>query len=268
MNAKDKTKDKTNVIALLTDFGIADYYVGAMKGVILSVNPKANIVDITHEIPAQNIASANFTLRACYRDFPKKTIFVAIVDPGVGSKRKAIMVETEDYFFIAPDNGLLSFVFNETKNFRVIELTNDKFFLSPISRTFHGRDVFAPCAAHLSNGIKPELFGLEINDYVSNAEKKPRALTENETGAEIINIDRFGNIVTNLKSEDVPEYSAVNINENTIEKLYEHYSQAEESEVFMIWGSAGYLEISAYRDSAADVLRAEIGQSIELRKTR
>jgi hypothetical protein len=141
-----------NMIALLTDFGTADYYVGAMKGVILSINSDVTIVDISHEIEPQNINAASFTLRSCYRNFPPKTIFAAIVDPGVGSDRNAILIETENYRFIAPDNGILSFVFNGTEKSRVFELTNDKFFLPSISRTFHGRDVFAPCAAHLSNG--------------------------------------------------------------------------------------------------------------------
>src|SRR5215203_3896424 len=124
-----------NLIALLTDFGTQDYFVGAMKGAILSINRDARIVDITHEIAPQNIKSAGFTLRSCCKDFPAKTIFVAVVDPGVGSPRRAILVETDDYFFIAPDNGLLSFVFNESKDFRVFELTNQQFFASKISST-------------------------------------------------------------------------------------------------------------------------------------
>jgi len=124
------------IIALITDFGTRDYYAGAMKGVILSINSRAQIIDITHEISPQIITSASFTLRACYVNFPKKTVFVAVVDPGVGSSRKAILVETEDYFFIAPDNGLLSFVFNETKIFRVYELSNEQFFGKTVSRTF------------------------------------------------------------------------------------------------------------------------------------
>lgn len=255
-----------NVIALLTDFGTADYYVGAMKGVILSINPDAKIVDISHEIEPQNINAASFTLRACYRNFPPKTIFVAIVDPGVGSDRKAILIETQNYFFIAPDNGTLSFVYNETSNFRVFELTNDKFLLPSISRTFHGRDIFAPCAAHLSNGITPEEFGEEITDFVCNKELKPESISENEIEASIINIDRFGNIVTNLKSTDTPEKFVLNINGNIIKKLYRHYSEANGLEAFMIWGSAGYLEISAYRDSAAKVLKAVSGQKIKLRR--
>jgi hypothetical protein len=256
----------SNIIALITDFGTADYFVGAMKGVILSINPAARIIDITHEIAAQNIASAGFALRACYREFPKKTIFVAVVDPGVGSNRKAILVETEDYFFIAPDNGLLSFVFNGTENFRVYELANENFFRRPISRTFHGRDVFAPVAAHLSKGINPKEFGAETNDYVYKAENKPKNLGENEIAAEIIHIDRFGNLIANFRKEEAPENFSLEIAGKTIEKIRDYYSEAERSEIFMIWGSAGFLEISVFQDSAAELLKVETGQKIIVRK--
>ncbi|MGI8884219.1 MAG: SAM hydrolase/SAM-dependent halogenase family protein [Pyrinomonadaceae bacterium] len=255
------------IIALITDFGTADYFVGAMKGVILSINPVAQTIDITHEIPPQNIASASFALRACYRNFPEKTIFVAVVDPGVGSNRKAILVETIDYFFIAPDNGLLSFVFDETESFRVYELSNEQFFRRPISRTFHGRDVFASAAAHLSNGAKPEKFGAIIKNYVHAAENKPQNSGENEIAAEIIHIDRFGNLITNLRKKDAPENFSLKIAGQTIEKMREFYSEAESAEVFMIWGSAGFLEIVAFNDSAAALLNAEIGQKVILRKT-
>jgi hypothetical protein len=143
------------IIALVSDFGTRDYFVGAMKGVILTINRNANVIDITHDIEPQNIASAGFTLRACYGEFPPQTIFVAVVDPGVGSDRRAILVETEKYYFLAPDNGLLGFVFDETENYCVYALTEETYFRRPVSRTFHGRDVFAACAAHLSKGVAP-----------------------------------------------------------------------------------------------------------------
>ncbi len=259
-------KSAPPIIAFVTDFGTTDYFVGAMKGVILSVNPAVLIVDITHEIAPQNVAAASFALRACYRNFPAGTIFVAVVDPGVGSARKAILVETEDYYFIAPDNGLLSFVFDEAKIFRVFELTNEKFFHHPVSRTFHGRDIFAPAAAHLSKDSKPEKFGAEIEDYVHNAENKPQINNENEIAAKIIHIDRFGNLIANLRNADAPENFTVKIAGQTIEKTREFYAEAENAEVFMIWGSAGFLEIVAFRDSAAKLLSVEIGQKVIARK--
>lgn len=241
-------------IALLTDFGTKDYFVGAMKGVIFQINENAKIIDITHDIAPQNIESASFNLRASYKNFPKKTVFVAVVDPGVGSDRRAVLVETPDYFFIAPDNGLLSFIFNEAEKFRVIKITNEKFFIQPTSKTFHGRDIFAPCAAHLSKGVNPEEFGDEIDDFVKIPELEPRKISESEIEAQIIYTDHFGNIVTNLTREDLPERFHLKINDRRIENLKNFYAEAEKDEVFMIFGSAGFLEIVAFQNSAQTLL--------------
>ena len=266
LNQKPKTKDQSpQNIALLTDFGTKDYFVGAMKGAILSVNPKAQIVDITHEIEPQNIRSASFTLRACYKNFPGKTIFVAVVDPGVGSERRAILVETGDYYFAAPDNGLLSFIFSEAEEFRVFELTNKKFFAANVSTTFHGRDIFAPVAAHLSKNIQPTEFGREISDFVCWEENKPRQMSKNRIEAEIIGIDRFGNLITNLKKEDLPAGFVLEISGKRIEKLQNHYAESQPGKVFMIFGSAEILEIAVFQDSAKGILKAEIGQKIAVK---
>ncbi|HEY0459753.1 MAG TPA: SAM-dependent chlorinase/fluorinase [Pyrinomonadaceae bacterium] len=250
------------IIALLTDFGNRDYFVGAMKGVILSINENVHLIDITHEIEPQNIKSASFNLRACYKNFTVGTIFVAVVDPGVGSARRAILVETEDYFFIAPDNGLLGFVFEGTVDFRVFELTDERFFAGEISRTFHGRDVFAPVAAHLSNGVAADEFGAQIEDFVRFEENAPRKISEAEIEAEIIETDRFGNLITNLKREDLPEEFTLLIGETRIEKLKSYFAESARGEIFMIFGSAGYLEIAVFKDSAKNLLHAETGQKI------
>ncbi len=252
-------------IALITDFGTKDYFVGAMKGAILSIAGNAAIVDITHEIPPQEICAAGFTLRACYRDFPVKTIFVAVVDPGVGSNRKAILIETKDYFFIAPDNGLLSFVFNETNDFRVFETSNEKFFKHPVSRTFHGRDVFAPIAAHLANGVKPIEFGNEIKEFIRFEEAEPRRISGNEIEAEIIHIDRFGNLIVNLKREDLPKHFTLEINGKSISRMQNFFAEIETGELFMITGSAGFLEVAAFKNSAANLLNVKVGQKIILK---
>ena len=249
------------IIALLTDFGTKDYFAGAMKGAILSINAGAKIVDITHEIPPQNIKSAAFTLRACCEDFPAKTIFVAVVDPGVGSARKAILVETEKYFFIAPDNGLLSFIFNEG---RVFELTNTKYFAEKISRTFHGRDVFAPVAAHLSVGVEPNELGIETKDFVCFETAAPRSLSGETIEAEIIHIDHFGNLITNLRARDLPEEFSLEINGKTIERRRNFYAEAEAGEIFTILGSAGFLEIAARQNSASKLLNAQSGGKISI----
>lgn len=279
-------RSNRNLIALLTDFGAKDYFVGAMKGVILSINAKANIVDITHEIEPQNIVSASFTLRACYRDFPKKTIFVAVVDPGVGSSRRAILVETDDYFFVAPDNGLLSFIFDRSRasifseseknprslarksaprNVRVFELTEENFFRRPVSRTFHGRDVFAPVAAHLSNGVKKEAFGREIRNFARLPASAPQRINETKIEAVIIHTDRFGNLVTNLRREDLPEKFSLKINGKKIAKLQNYYAETANDEVFMIFGSAGFLEIAAFKNSAANLLKIGNKRKIDVK---
>jgi S-adenosylmethionine hydrolase len=253
-------------IALITDFGAQDYFVGAMKGVILAINPNAKIVDITHEIPPQNIRAAGFNLRACYGDFPLKTIFVAVVDPGVGSHRKAILVETENYYFVAPDNGLLSFVFNEENDFRAFELTNEKFFKNPISNTFHGRDVFAPVAAHLSNGEKAFDFGAETTDFVRFEESKLNKISAHETVGEIIHADRFGNLITNFKSENLPKDFTLSINGKTVSRMRRFFAESEKDELFMIVGSAGFLEIAAFQSSAANLLNAAVGETVILKE--
>ena len=256
------------IIALLTDFGTQDYFVGAMKGAILSINRSARIIDITHEIPPQNILSASFTLRACYTDFPKKTIFTVVVDPGVGSDRRAILVETEDYYFIAPDNGLLSFIFNADRAFRVFELANEKYFKHPVSDTFHGRDIFAPVAAHLSNGVEPGKFGNELKDFVSFQENKPQKNSVGKIEAEIIHIDRFGNLVSNLRSEDLPEDFTVLISGKRISKVQRFFAESDKTELFVILGSAGFLEIAAFQDSAAKLLKVEPSQKFIIEKNQ
>ncbi len=260
------------IIALLTDFGLKDYFVGAMKGAILSICEAVKIVDITHDVEPQNVRAASFTLRACYENFPPKTIFVAVVDPGVGSNRRAILVEAGDYFFIAPDNGLLSFIFNENEtsgasnSVRVFELTNEKFFARNVSRTFHGRDVFAPVAAHLANGIAPDEFGSEINDFVRFEESEPRNVSDKIVEAEIIHTDRFGNLITNLRKENLPEKFSLEIAERKIAKLQTFFAEAERGEIFMIFGSAGFLEIGAFQASAQNLLKVKTGAKIFVTK--
>src|SRR5262249_37163093 len=150
------------MITLLTDFGLSDYFVPAVKGVILTIGPGTEIIDITHDVPAQDVQSAAFTLGACYHNFPAGTIHVAVVDPGVGSSRRAIVVEAADstgYFFVGPDNGVFSYVYARESKVRVFHITDDRYFRHPVSPTFHGRDVFAPVAARIACGARPEEIG-------------------------------------------------------------------------------------------------------------
>jgi S-adenosylmethionine hydrolase len=245
-------------IALITDFGTKGYFVGAMKGVIFAINPDANVIDITHEIPPQDIHSAGFSLGACYKNFPEKTIFVAVVDPGVGSNRRALVVESTKYTFVAPDNGLLSFAFDFEEGFRVFEIENDELFLKPVSNTFHGRDIFAPVAAHLSVGVKPETVGKEIKDFVKLNRNQPRMIANNRIEGQIIHIDRFGNLVTNLNVDDLPEKFELKIRGHTIENISQNYSEAERGKPLLILGSAGYYEISVSQSSARDILQVVV----------
>ncbi|GIU81605.1 MAG: hypothetical protein D6687_07730 [Acidobacteria bacterium] len=253
-----------SVITLLTDFGTKDYFVGAMKGVILSINPNAVIVDISHEIEPQKVASASFVLSNAYHYFPPKTIHVVVVDPGVGSERRAILVETPRYFFVAPDNGLLSFVFeSQDEMLKVYELTNREFFLPEVSRTFHGRDIFAPVAAHLSIGALPEEMGKRIHDPVRLKAAVPQKISERRFVGEVIHIDRFGNLVTNFRNE-LPKNFVLKMGDQLIGKHYKFYSEAKGEELFSIIGSSGFLEISIFQDSAASRLKAFIGQKVEM----
>ena len=252
-----------SIITLLTDFGTTDYFVGAMKGAILAVNSQATIIDITHEIEPHSVRSAAFTLFAACQTFPENTIHVAVVDPGVGSNRRAILAVCDGSFFIAPDNGLLEFVFQNTSDLRVFHLSNDKHFRRPVSQTFHGRDVFAPVAGALSNGVSPTEFGAEINDFVRLETKKPERTNENTIETEVLHIDRFGNCLINLTRADLPTDFANNlrleINNQTISKLQNYFAEAAVGEIFMIFGSANLLEIVAYQASAANLLKIKVG---------
>lgn len=252
------------IITLLTDFGTRDYFVGAMKGVILSINENIDIVDITHEISAQDVRAAAFTLKNYYRHFMQGTIHVCVVDPGVGSNRRAVLVETDDYCFIAPDNGLLSFVLAEQENYRAFELTNEEFFHRPVSRTFHGRDIFAPIAAHHSNGVTAERFGREIDDLETFEIPLPRAVGEKKVEGEILHADRFGNLVTNFKNENIPGKFQLETNGKPIVRHQTFYGEAEPGEIFSICGSAGFLEIVAFRDSAQKLLDVRTGDRVYL----
>jgi len=243
------------VITLLTDFGTADYYVGAVKGAILSVNPNVVIVDITHEIPPQDIEAGAFTLLAAYKTFPRGTIHVAVVDPGVGSSRRLIIVGANNQFFVGPDNGLFTYIYDREPSHRTFHLTASEYFRPNPSSTFHGRDIFAPVAAALSTGIAPDQFGPEINDAVR--------LPSLETPLRIIHIDRFGNCITNITRE-VFEGKSLSINGRTITSLRNFYGEALPEELFAIWGSTGFLEISVNGGSAAQVLGAKRGNTIVL----
>jgi hypothetical protein len=258
------------IVTLLTDFGTADYYVAAMKGAILSRAPRATIVDLTHEIPPQDIHQAAFTTLAAYRTFPAKTVHTVVVDPGVGSERRPIAVVAGEQFFGGPDNGVFSYVLDREPAARVFHITNERFFQQPVSTTFHGRDIFAPVAAALAGGAKPAEIGEEVRDCVRLDSVAPERVSANSLRGRILHVDRFGNCVTNFTAADLPPEQVsrgfrLMLGRQEIRSLRRHYAEAEATgEVFAIWGSAGFLEISANRESAALRLCARPGQPIDL----
>ena len=263
--------NRQSIITLLTDFGLQDYFVGAMKGAILSVNPSAQIVDITHDIPPQDIHAGAFNLLASYPAFPPGTIHVAVVDPGVGSHRKPLLIECAGRFFIGPDNGIFSWICEREGKVRAIHLENEKFFRHPVSATFHGRDIFAPVAAALSNGVAFEEFGDRVKDYVRLESLAVKTVTDGQMEARIIHIDRFGNCVTNLTRDHVSDVSfktgaKLFVSGRDISTFRHFFAEPvdPQNKLFCIFGSAGFLEIAARDSSAAATLDARRGQPVLL----
>jgi S-adenosylmethionine hydrolase len=257
---------------LLTDFGTADYFVAAVKGVILGLNPQARIVDITHDIPPQDIEAAAFTLLAVHSSFPAGTIHVAVVDPGVGSSRRAILVKFGKQFFVGPDNGIFSYVCDGSStggSFKVFQLTNEKYFRHPVSLTFNGRDVFAPVAAALSMGVKPAELGTEVTDFVRLPSLRTATSADGKLQARIIHIDRFGNCVTNITPTDLTAKMitagvTLRLGGKSIKSFRNHFAEktTRRDKVFGIWGSAGFLELAAANESAAKILGARRGDEV------
>ena len=257
------------IITLLTDYGCQDYFVGAIKGVVLSINPDVRIVDITHEIPPQDIHAAAFNLFAVYKSFPLATIHLAVVDPGVGSARRPILVECAGQFFVGPDNGVFSWICEREGKWRAFHLTNENFFKHPVSATFHGRDIFAPIAAALSNGVAPAAFGPPIHDVVQLESLIPKTTADGTIEATIIHIDRFGNCITNLTSEHLgekPISAKLIVNDREIRSFRRFFAEQsdEDNELFCLIGSAGFVEIAAQNSAAAGILNARRGQRVTL----
>ena len=257
------------VITLVTDFGANDHFVGTIKGVILNINPDVEIVDICHQIGAYDIFDGAFTLAQSYRFFPSDTIHLVVVDPGVGTARRPILARTMNYKFVAPDNGVLSLIYEREENVEVRHITSDHYFLNPVSNTFHGRDIFAPVAGWLSKWVEVDKFGEPITDYAKFASPKPKRINDNLIKGVALKVDKFGNIITNLTPEDVPQLFAENpppfkiiINQQEITRLNLAYSMGKPSEVFAIVGSTGFIEICTNRGSAAKTLNANRGAEV------
>jgi hypothetical protein len=245
-----------------------------MKGALLAVNPEATIVDITHEIPPHDIGAGAFTLLATFDAFPARTVHVAVVDPGVGSSRRAVVVEGGGHKFVGPDSGVFGYVFERLNNPRVFYVTNEKFFRPRQSETFHGRDIFAPVAGALSLGVRAEEFGSEIEDFVRLPFAKPERREDGSLVGAIIHVDRFGNCVTNISrgelgEEEITRGARLVVGGREVRTFRRFFGEEGDAsrEPFAIWGSAGLLELAVFRDSAARVLGVGRGQKVEVMKS-
>ncbi len=256
-----------SIIALLTDFGTRDWFVGSMKGVILGINPAVSVVDITHAVSQGNIRASALALMASYRCFPKKTIFTVVVDPGVGSSRRAIVADTGFYCFVAPDNGVLSFVLREQNKPVVYAIENDTYFRKSVSTTFHGRDIFAPVAAYLSTGISPVTVGPEVKKWITISWPE-LLIAENDVTGVVIYIDHFGNAFTNITSESIKHLLKPTCyipGEPTKELPIVHfYEEVPDGEACALINSAGYLEIAVNNGNAAEQYALAIESTVRI----
>ncbi|SPE26750.1 conserved hypothetical protein [Candidatus Sulfopaludibacter sp. SbA3] len=255
------------ILTLTTDFGLADHYVGTMKGVILGICPQAQIVDIGHEVSPFEVTEGAYLIAQAYRYFPNKTVHVVVVDPGVGTARRPILMEAAGQYFVAPDNGVLSMIYTRDQH-KIRLISNEKYFLHPVSRTFHGRDIFSPVAAHLASGVPPSRMGKLIEDYLRPAFQKPQRAGKRTWSGRILKIDRFGNIITNFHTEDFPDLEKRNfamvIGPHETSVLAHTYAESGPGELFVIVGSSGYLEVSVSQGSAAKKIGCESGALAEL----
>jgi S-adenosylmethionine hydrolase len=256
------------VITLLTDFGLADHFAGTMKGVILGICPNAQVVDISHEVGTFGVTEGAFLLAQAYPYFPRGTVHVVVIDPGVGTSRRPILAEAAGQRFVAPDNGVLSGIYAREKH-KVRWITARKYFLKAVSQTFHGRDIFSPVGAHLASGVAPAKMGKLITDYMRlHFERPVRTARRGWTGA-VLKVDRFGNLTTNFPSaefsylEKQPFEMLVGM--RTVSRLAQSYAECGPGELFLIAGSSGYLEISSSQASAAKILGCGAGAPVELR---
>lgn len=257
---------KGKVIALLTDFGLEDGYVGTMKAVIAGVNPRADVIDITHGVQPQDVAGGAFQLASSYKFFPEGTIFVVVVDPGVGGKRKIVCAHTKRYMFLAPDNGILGPVLDREEVLSLVEVNNTKYFLPEVSGTFHGRGIFAPVAAHLSLGVKAARLGCGLKGIMNIDIPRPEVSTDETLSGEIIYVDRFGNLITNIDYGLIRGkescISCITVGEGRIDRLSVTYQDGRPGELVALIGSSGHLEMAVNCGNASRSLNCSRGDKV------
>lgn len=258
-----------NTIGFLSDFGTSDWFVGVVKAVILSINPSANIIDITHEVPNHNILAGAFALQSSYVFFPDDSVIIAVVDPEVGSRRDMLCVESKRWIFLAPDNGILTLVLNRERDFCIYRVTNERLFIKPVSKTFHARDILAPVAAHLSLGLEPSEVGPSSGEF--ERIEVPEAKFDGRTlMIQVLWIDSFGNLITscdNALASKVTSLVGTNLiirNKRKSLRIVESYSAGASEELVAVEGSSGFLEIASFRGNASRLLDASIGEELLL----
>jgi len=259
------------IITLTTDFGLNDHFVGTMKGVILAIEPEADIIDICHSVQAFDVLDGALTISQSYSYFPSGTVHMVIVDPGVGTARRPIIVTSERHHFVAPDNGVLSLIYQREERLSVRHVTGGHYFLQPVSNTFHARDVFSPVAAYLAKGVDPLKFGEEVTDFVRFSAPKPKAVNESTLRGVVLKVDRFGNLITNITPQDAPMLFTENptafkivVGKREVTQIKEAYALGAPGEVFGILGSMGYLEIAANRGAAAQIIGVGKGTDVNI----
>lgn len=259
------------IVTFTTDFGVVEHYVGAMKGVICGINPAAQLVDITNSVQSFDILDGAIAISQAYSYFPPDTIHLVIVDPGVGSSRRPILVKAGIHIFIAPDNGVLSLVYDREEAVLVRHITAEHYFRQPVSNTFHGRDIFAAVAGYLSKGVELAKFGDEITDYVRFAAPRPKQAGANSWKGIVLKIDKFGNLITNISPKDIPQLFQesrpgfkINVGKAEVTGFHNSYAEGTQGEIFAILGSSGFLEISMNRGSAARTAGADKGAEVSV----
>jgi len=258
-----------SIITLTTDFGTSDPFVAAMKGVILSINPDAQLVDISHDIRPYDVMEAAYVIAQVYHNFPPRTVHLVVVDPGVGTARRPLIVSADRYVFVAPDNGVLSVIYSREESLSVRHIAASHYFLEPVSNTFHGRDIFAPVAAWLSRQVETTKFGELVTDYIKFIPPVPKRVSEKQVKAIVLRVDRFGTLMTNLTAADLPELFQekpaafkITVGKGEITQFKTAYAEGTPSELFAILGSSGFVEIASNRGSASQALG--VGRGVEV----
>ncbi|HEX6502186.1 MAG TPA: SAM-dependent chlorinase/fluorinase [Terriglobales bacterium] len=262
---------RNSIVTLTTDFGLQDHFVGTMKGVMIDINPDVKFVDICHAVQPFDVFDAALTIAQAYSYFPTSTVHMVIVDPGVGTARRPIVVSTEKHLFVAPDNGVLSLIYDREDRISVRTISADHYFLQPLSNTFHGRDIFSPISAYLSKGVDPARMGEEVTDYVRFSAPRPKPTENGALRGVVLKVDRFGNLITNITALEAPwlfqaepQAFKITVGKREITQVRSAYADGAPGEVFAIIGSMGFLEIAANRGAASKLVEASKGTDVNV----